>query len=104
MTILQKYGYCSFLAIPLLAGPGCIAPWRHKTLDYQTVTADPDRNPEAAKAENEKAMKAIERQRPDKAEQHLQQALINDVTYGPAHNNLGQLYFGQAKYYLHFLN
>jgi tetratricopeptide (TPR) repeat protein len=30
----------------------------------------------------------------------LQKALVADVNYGPAHNNLGQLYFLQRKFYL----
>lgn len=90
----------------LLAASGCanmwnrINPWHQEKLNYQTVTAEPNRDPEGAKAENDKAMKALDRQRVDKAEQHLQQALIDDVTYGPAHNNLGQIYFCQSKYYL----
>jgi tetratricopeptide (TPR) repeat protein len=38
--------------------------------------------------------------KPCKAERHLQDALIADVRYGPAHNTLGTLYFSQHKLYL----
>jgi Tfp pilus assembly protein PilF len=92
---------CHFVVLLLLlASTGCARLFRHHELNYQTVSADPNRDTDGAKAENEKAMKALERQRLDKAEKHLQQALICDVAYGPAHNNLGQIYFSQAKYYL----
>lgn len=36
----------------------------------------------------------------DAAEQKLQNALVADVNYGPAHNTLGKLYYDQQKFYL----
>lgn len=36
----------------------------------------------------------------DAAEQELQNALVADVNYGPAHNTLGKLYYDQQKFYL----
>lgn len=68
--------------------------------NYRTVTASPNRDTEMAKEENTKALDFIDRGRLDKAEAALQQALVADVTYGPAHNNLGQLYYRQGKHYL----
>ena len=34
------------------------------------------------------------------AEQCLHQSLLADVSFGPAHNTLGKLYFDQKKFYL----
>lgn len=52
-------------------------------------TADP-----AVKAEQHKQKHLA------KAEELLNQALVADVTYGPAHNSLGMVYFLQEKHYL----
>nr|MBC8218428.1 tetratricopeptide repeat protein [Planctomycetota bacterium] len=46
------------------------------------------------------ASKLLRRSKWDQAEQALQNALIADVTYGPAHNNLGKLYYKQGEFYL----
>jgi tetratricopeptide (TPR) repeat protein len=69
-------------------------------LDYRTIQADPNHDSELARVENQRAISLLEKGKIEKAEQSLQQALIADVTYGPAHNNLGKLYFSQGKYYL----
>lgn len=34
------------------------------------------------------------------AQEHVQKALVADVTFGPAHNTLGTLYMWQGRYYL----
>lgn len=79
---------------------GCSGLGHKSRLDYRTLKADPHRDTDQAKSENERAIKFLEKGKPDKAESALQQALIADVSYGPAHNNLGKLYFAQGKYYL----
>jgi Flp pilus assembly protein TadD len=83
-----------------LLSAGCAGPWKKVRTDYQTVAADPHHDPEQAIKENEKAAKLFARGRTEAAEQALQAALIADVTYGPAHNNLGKLYHSQGKLYL----
>jgi tetratricopeptide (TPR) repeat protein len=90
------------LALPvlLIALSGCTSFLRDAKLDYRTVQADPNHDTEAAKGFNEKALKLIAKGNQDKAEQMFQKALIADVSYGPAHNNLGHMYFCQEKYYL----
>ncbi|WP_197453663.1 tetratricopeptide repeat protein [Caulifigura coniformis] len=67
---------------------------------YETVAADPHRDTEAAIAKNEKALKHIHAAHWDHAEKALQDALVADVRYGPAHNNLGWVYYKQGRYYL----
>ncbi len=82
--------------------------------NYQTVQADPNRNTAEAKRIHEKALKILSRCpgnyccecvakaacNPCKAEQLLQDALIADVRFGPAHNTLGTVYLAQRKLYL----
>jgi YD repeat-containing protein len=67
---------------------------------YETVSADPHRDTELAIAKNEKALKHIHAAHWDHAEKALQEALVADVMYGPAHNNLGWVYYKQGRYYV----
>jgi Tfp pilus assembly protein PilF len=83
----------------VVAGSGC-ANWRAPGGKYQTLVADPHHNEQLAMQLTEQAAKAWQRHHLDKAEQLLQDALAADVNYGPAHNNLGLLYFQQGRYYL----
>ena len=95
--IFDKY----LLTILLIAtSAGCGSIWHNANLDYRTVAADPNIDTDKAKAENLKARKWMEKGRDILAERALQKALIADVTYGPAHNNLGKLYYCQGKHYL----
>lgn len=67
---------------------------------YRKVTAQRQANPEAARAKNQTAIKAIEFEDYAVAEELLLEALAADVGFGPAHNNLGKVYFQQGKMYL----
>lgn len=80
--------------------PGCNGPWRKPQRNYQTIPASPHHDLDTAKRETEKANQYLRKGDRRKAELHLHEALIADVTYGPAHNNLGKLYFQAGKYYL----
>ncbi|HEV3006727.1 MAG TPA: tetratricopeptide repeat protein [Pirellulales bacterium] len=88
------------LLLMLVGVQGCAPFVRRSRLDYRTMKADPNHDTERAKTENQRAIKLIEKQKLERAEDALQQALIADVNYGPAHNNLGKLYFEQGKFYL----
>lgn len=79
---------------------GCAQQARHAEADYQTVTADLRRDTELARRENTKAVALIEQGQWEQAESVLKHALDADVTFGPAHNNLGKVYFHQGKLYL----
>lgn len=59
--------------------------------------AEPQR--ELAQAKHEQAVELIEAGQLQAAEQALREALEADVTFGPAHNNLGKVYFEQGKLY-----
>jgi Tfp pilus assembly protein PilF len=66
---------------------------------YQTFPKDPRRDTDAARQHNAAAVKLIADDRLDDAEKELKDALTADLFFGPAHNNLGTVYFKQKKYY-----
>ena len=68
--------------------------------DYQTVGQDPHRDNDAARHDNDAALTLITKGDYSAAEPLLRRALAEDVMYGPAHNNLGLVYFHQSKLYL----
>jgi Tfp pilus assembly protein PilF len=84
---------------------GCSSFGGHKP-HYETVQADPHHDTALAEAEHAEALKYLKGTSccrgydPIKGEEHLQKALVADVTYGPAHNSLGMLYLCQHKLYL----
>lgn len=96
------------LSLGIILMPGC-ARW-HVDAEpvYQTIEANPRRNTERAERQHHKALKIIRRHLDRRhfhadlheAEDHLQQALVADVTYGPAHNSLGVLYLWRRDLYL----
>lgn len=98
--VMKRYYDALLLVLLIAAMPGCGKLWTREMSNYNTVSIDPSHDYEKAKKENEKALKFLADGKLDKAEQALQRALVADVNYGPAHNNLGQLYFNQSKYYL----
>src|SRR5579864_3340374 len=68
--------------------------------DYQTVGKYPQRDSDAARRENEAALRLMAKGDYPAAEQALRRALSQDVMFGPAHNNLGMVYYHQQKLYL----
>ncbi len=79
---------------------GCNILKKREQQIYQTIAENPLRETRKAQRLTEHAVKEIERGNLDKAEKTLEKALIADVTFGPGHNNLGQVYFQQGKLYL----
>jgi Flp pilus assembly protein TadD len=85
-------------------GSGCASHQKtakDKSGTYETLAAGDERG-DAAKAErhNTTALTMLERGDFAGAEAELKSALAADVMYGPAHNNLGKIYFHQDKLYL----
>jgi Flp pilus assembly protein TadD len=70
------------------------------SLDYRTVPEAPARDQKTAKDKNAEAITQFHKGHIDKAERLVQEALVADVTYGPAHNTLGTVLFRQRNYYL----
>jgi Tfp pilus assembly protein PilF len=87
------------LILILFAVCGCASDGM-KGGNYETIKVNPKRDPEAAAKLNRQGVEALSRGKLDKAEKLFKDALIQDVDYGPAHNNLGRLYFDQGKNYL----
>jgi Tfp pilus assembly protein PilF len=54
---------------------------------------------ELAKRENDRALRLLDEGKLPEAESHLKKAIEADVMYGPAHNNLGLVYYHQSKLY-----
>ncbi len=67
---------------------------------YTTVGKDPRRDSDTAQRLTAQAAQLILDNRYDEAEKVLTKALEADVMYGPAHNDLGMVYFNQKKLYL----
>jgi Flp pilus assembly protein TadD len=91
------------LVVMLAAGcllPACGSTSKDTGSIYRTVSDEPQRNSELARKHHDEALKLIEAGELDKAEVSLKRALQADVTFGPAHNNLGKVYFHQKKLYL----
>lgn len=71
-----------------------------KPLNYRTISNQAIGEDSVAKELHEQGLKLFSECRHQEAEQCFQQALIEDVSFGPAHNSLGKLYFEQKKFYL----
>lgn len=87
------------LLLVLLPFAGCHAP-NERSGEYKTIRDAPNRETDTARQLNAEAVDLIDQGRYDEAEQRLKEALAADITFGPAHNNLGRVYFHQQKLYL----
>lgn len=80
---------------------GCSAAKRNREpTDYQTLSKDPRRDADAARQMNAVGMDHLAKGEHVEAERAFRDALKADITFGPAHNNLGKAYFHQGKLYL----
>jgi tetratricopeptide (TPR) repeat protein len=94
---VQPWRFLAATTVMVLAG--CSSFLDGPVADYRTIAGEPNCDVEKAKAKNELAIHFAEKGRWDKAERALNESLLADVTFGPAHNNLGKLFFSQGKYY-----
>jgi hypothetical protein len=89
-----------------LALSGCGTFRETQKTHYETVQADAQHDTQTAEAEHAQAIDYLCGRKCGgacdliKAEEHLEKALVADVTYGPAHNTMGMLYLRQRKLYL----
>ena len=89
------------LAVSLAASAvGCAGKRQAGARGYETVKPEPARDADSAATQNALAVDLIERHKYDDAERLLKRALTADITHGPAHNNLGKVYFQRGQYYL----
>jgi Flp pilus assembly protein TadD len=68
--------------------------------DYSTVAQDPRRDTSAAQALSARGAALVKEGRFSEAEAEFKAALSADVFLGPAHNNLGLVYYQQKRLYL----
>ena len=88
------------VAVLFAIGGGCATRWAKDSATYETVGNEPRRDADVARGENARAVAYLERNEYEKAEVALKSALAADIMCGPAHNNLGKVYFHQDKLYL----
>ncbi len=79
---------------------GCAKWSREVPRKYTTVAPDPNADAEKAKKLNGEGLKKLKAGELDDAESLFREALAADVNYGPAHNNLGQIYLSRHQLYL----
>jgi tetratricopeptide (TPR) repeat protein len=83
---------------------GCAAPWMHQSaVKYETIAANANRDTHTAKTKHAEALALLDKDREKhlaKVEKLLNEALVADVRYGPAHNTLGMVYYLEHKLYL----
>jgi Tfp pilus assembly protein PilF len=96
---MRRVVMLAVVAIAAVAVVGCQKPMLTPE-DYETVAKDPRRDTEKARLETAAAIRMIEDRQLDDAEKTLRGALVADVFYGPAHNDLGLVYFQQKRLYL----
>ncbi|MEM7456243.1 MAG: hypothetical protein AAF456_17990 [Planctomycetota bacterium] len=88
------------MAVLVAGAGGCARIEAGKTAGYHTVVECGSRDTATAQKRFESASKLLAQCDVEGAEQLLHQALLADVSFGPAHNTLGKIYFDQKKYYL----
>jgi Flp pilus assembly protein TadD len=88
-------------ALLLCLGGGCanLAEKEKGGDKYRTVAAQPGRDTDAAKKHNRRGVKLLKQGKLDAAKGAFNQALTADVEFGPAHNNLGKVYFKRERWY-----
>lgn len=96
---IRVFLICFLIAATIAVG-GCARFQAKKTISYTTVESSSSGNSKAARRRFDKALLFMEAGDLKRAEQCLQEALLADVSFGPAHNALGKVYYDQEKYYL----
>ena len=99
IPVRSTFRAAALACLALLAGCNTAAP-RAGADRYETVTPEPNRNADLARRENARAVALMDAGDRTGAEAALKSALAADVMCGPAHNNLGKVYFRQKKLYL----
>ena len=78
---------------------GCAHSDNKNASAYETVGKEPRRDADVARSENARAVALLESGDQVGAEVALKSALSADVMCGPAHNNLGKIYFAKHDLY-----
>lgn len=92
--------YLVFLATILMGLAGCTRFHLSQAKTYLTVPEQPNQNASKAKKLNAEGLVKLEKGKVAEAEELFRQSLAEDIDYGPAHNNLGQIYLCRNELYL----
>jgi Tfp pilus assembly protein PilF len=92
--------WLSISVVLLTLGCSSSHPPANANADYHTLGRDPRRDTDRARDLNDRAADAIRRGDYAEGEKLVRAALAADVMFGPAHNNLGKIYFAQKNLYL----
>tara|TARA_R110002111_G_scaffold14005_4_gene38700 strand:+ start:133 stop:753 length:621 start_codon:yes stop_codon:yes gene_type:complete len=96
----QRLRFLPVVGLCMLSALGCESTPNNKAVErYQTVAPGVSGNTEKARELNTRAMALILDGQYDEAEELLKDALTADVTFGPAHNNLGRVYYAKNQFY-----
>jgi Flp pilus assembly protein TadD len=79
---------------------GCGSETAQRGSEYQTVAAIPGGDTQAAVDQNRRGLELLAAGDTDGAEAAFKAALEADVFFGPAHNNLGSIYYSRGELYL----
>ena len=96
----MRSGFFALFLAASLAGCAASTPPPATQSDYQTIEKTTPHDTDAAVTQNEQALIQYEKGDLAAAEQSARAALSADVTFGPAHNPLGMIYFRQSQLYL----
>jgi len=99
-TILPRLALVGLLASASVL-VGCAGGQRTRAVPgaYRTVVTEPWRDTEAAKRAYAQGLEHLEADRLDEAQQAFERSLTADVEFGPAHNNLGVVFYRQQQWY-----
>jgi Flp pilus assembly protein TadD len=102
--IMQPFKLRSILNLCIVAvalsAAGCSPNPQTPTTRMIKVDADSKRDTDRARAFDDQAADAIDKSDFLAAEKLLNQAILIDPEFGPAHNNLGVVYYNQSKIYV----
>ena len=83
---------------------GCNAPASKPAINldeaYRTINTSPLRDTEAARKANAMGLTHLDNGELYQAEEAFKRAVEADVDFGPAHNNLGKIYYLKRRFYL----
>jgi Tfp pilus assembly protein PilF len=98
----MRFGIASIVPMLLIVATlaGCAASAKKNADAYETIGKDPRRDADLARIENSRAVVLLDKGDYDGAEAALKAALVADIMCGPAHNNLGKVYFHKKKLYM----
>ena len=99
MTTRDARSICRLIVIAQMLLSGCLHSQEPAKTAGELASGDVARNQELARVQTDHAFDLIQNSRFDEAEELLKKSLIADPLYGPAHNDMGLIYFHRHDLY-----